>query len=381
MSELPFLTDEHRMFRDQLRRFVEQEVRPNAAAWEALGHIPRAVLRQMGALGFLGIRYPETYGGAQMDTLASVVLAEELGRSGVGGFAVTVLVHTDMASPHLANAGTLGQLERYLPKIISGELICAVAVTEPDAGSDVGGIKTRAHLDGTDWVLNGAKLYITNGVLADVYFVAARTTAAAKYSRGTTIFIVEKGTPGFSVVSQLAKSGWHSSDTAELRLENVRVPAENVLGQVDGGFYAIMQNFQNERVVLGAQAMGEAARALEITLEYVKNRKAFGATLWDKQVIRQKLAQRWAEVAAARALVYQTAEAMTRGVDCVREVSAIKALCGDLVNRVMYDCQQFHGGFGYMHGTEIERMVRDARVQAIGGGATEVMLDEVAKRL
>jgi len=381
MSELPFLTDEHRMFRDQLRRFVEQEVRPNAAAWEALGHIPRAVLRQMGALGFLGIRYPETYGGAQMDTLASVVLAEELGRSGVGGFAVTVLVHTDMASPHLANAGTLGQLERYLPKIISGELISAVAVTEPDAGSDVGGIKTRAHLDGTDWVLNGAKLYITNGVLADVYFVAARTTAAAKYSRGTTIFIVEKGTPGFSVVSQLAKSGWHSSDTAELRLESVRVPAENVLGQVDGGFYAIMQNFQNERVVLGAQAMGEAARALEITLEYVKNRKAFGATLWDKQVIRQKLAQRWAEVAAARALVYQTAEAMTRGVDCVREVSAIKALCGDLVNRVMYDCQQFHGGFGYMHGTEIERMVRDARVQAIGGGATEVMLDEVAKRL
>ena len=162
---------------------------------------------------------------------------------------------------------------------------------------------------------------------------------------------------------------------------DVRVPAANVLGDVDRGFYAIMQNFQNERLVLGAQAMGEAMRALEITLQYVKERKAFGATLWDREAIRQVLAGRWAEVAAARALVYQTAQQIDAGVDCVREVSAIKALCGDLVNKVMYDCQQFHGGFGYMRGTEIERMVRDARVQAIGGGATEVMREEIAKRL
>ena len=163
--------------------------------------------------------------------------------------------------------------------------------------------------------------------------------------------------------------------------EDVRIPADQVLGQIDGGFYAIMQNFQNERLVLGAQAMGEAMRALEITLDYVKDRKAFGGTLWDKQAIRQRLSQRWAEVAAARAYIYQTALAMDAGDDSVRDVSAIKALCGDLVNKVMYDCQQFHGGFGYMTGTEIERMVRDARVQAIGGGATEVMLEEIAKRL
>lgn len=381
MTDFPFLTDEHRIFRDQLRRFVEDEVRPHGDAWEVAGQTPREILRRMGELGFLGIRYPEAYGGAEMDTLATVIFAEELGRSGYGGFAITALVHTDMASPHLANAGTPEQLAQYMPDIIAGKKITAVAVTEPDAGSDVGGIKTRARLDGNHWVLNGRKLYITNGVLGDVYFVAARTNMAEKSSRGTTIFIVEKGTPGFTVARPLDKAGWRSSDTAELILEDVRIPADQVLGQIDGGFYAIMQNFQNERIVLGAQAMGEALRALEITLEYVKDRKAFGGTLWDKQAIRQRLSQRWAEVAAARALIYQTALAMDAGTDCVREVSAIKALCGDLVNKVMYDCQQFHGGFGYMTGTEIERMVRDARVQAIGGGATEVMLEEIAKRL
>ena len=381
MMENPALSHEHRLLRDQISRFVAEEVRPHAAQWEAAGHVPRDLLRRMGALGFLGIRYPEAYGGAEMDSLATVVLAEELGRSGFGGFAVTVLVHTDMASPHLANAGTPEQLAQYMPGVISGDTITAVAVTEPDAGSDVGGIRSRARRDGNHWVINGRKLYITNGVLGDLYFVAARSDPGAKASRGTTIFIVEKGTPGLSVATQLDKSGWCSSDTAELVLDDVRVPAANVLGEVDRGFYAIMQNFQNERLVLGAQAMGEAMRALEVTLQYVKERKAFGATLWDREAIRQVLAGRWAEVAAARALVYQTAQQIDAGVDCVREVSAIKALCGDLVNKVMYDCQQFHGGFGYMRGTEIERMVRDARVQAIGGGATEVMREEIAKRL
>lgn len=379
--ENPALSHEHRLLRDQISRFVAEEVRPHAANWEATGNVPRDVLRRMGELGFLGIRYPETFGGAEMDSLATVVLAEELGRSGFGGFAVTVLVHTDMASPHLANAGTPEQLAHYMPGVIRGDTITAVAVTEPDAGSDVGGMRSRARRDGNHWVINGRKLYITNGVLGDLYFVAARSDPDAKASRGTTIFIVEKGTPGLSVATRLDKSGWCSSDTAELALEDVRVPAANVLGEVDRGFYAIMQNFQNERLVLGAQAMGEAMRALEITLQYVKERKAFGATLWDREAIRQVLAGRWAEVAAARALVYQTAQQIDAGADCVREVSAIKALCGDLVNKVMYDCQQFHGGFGYMRGTEIERMVRDARVQAIGGGATEVMREEVAKRL
>ncbi|TWO71365.1 acyl-CoA dehydrogenase [Caenimonas sedimenti] len=381
MNEPIYFTEEHRQFRDNLRRFIEQEVVPHAAPWEEAGMVPRAVMRQMGELGYLGIRYPETYGGSSLDTVYSAILAEELGRSTYGGYAVTVTVHTDMASPHLANFGTPEQLQRYLPSLIRGDTVCAVAVTEPDAGSDVAGIRTRAVRDGDHWVLDGSKMFITNGVHGDLYFVGAKTDLTAKGSRGISIFIVEKGTPGFRVGRALKKSGWLCSDTAELVFDNCRIPATNLLGGENKGFYQIMRNFQNERMVIGAQAMGEAARAIEMTVDYVRERKAFGATLWDKQAIRQRLAMRAAQVEAGRALVYHAAWLDAQGKDCVKEVSMVKALCGELVNKVLYDCQQFHGGFGYMHETTIARMVRDARVEAIGGGATEVMLEEVAKRM
>jgi len=381
MNEPIYFTEEHRQFRDNLRRYIDQEIVPRAAPWEDAGMVPREVMRQMGELGYLGIRYPEAYGGSGLDTVYSAILAEELGRSTYGGYAVTVTVHTDMASPHLANFGTPEQLKRYLPALIRGEKVCAVAVTEPDAGSDVAGIRTRAVRDGDHWVINGSKMFITNGVHGDLYFVGAKTDPTAKGSRGISIFIVEKGTPGFRVGRALKKSGWLCSDTAELVFENCRIPAANLLGGENKGFYQIMRNFQNERMVIGAQAMGEAARAIEMTVDYVRDRKAFGATLWDKQAIRQRLAMRAAQVEAGRALVYHAAWLDAQGKDCVKEVSMVKALCGELVNEVLYDCQQFHGGFGYMHETTIARMVRDARVEAIGGGATEVMLEEVAKRM
>lgn len=377
----PYLTQEHELFRDQVRRFVETEVKPHAEAWEEQGSVPREVLCRMGDLGFLGVRYPETYGGSGMDTVATAVLAEELGRSTFGGFAITVLVHTDMASPHLANAGTAAQQARWMPDLIAGRKICAVAVTEPDAGSDVAAMRTTARRDGGEWVLNGAKMYITNGVLGDVVFVAAKTDPAAKGSRGISIFAVERGTPGFTVGQALKKQGWLSSDTAELVFQDCRVPAADMLGEEHKGFYAIMRNFQNERIVLGAQAMGEAQAALALTLDWVRQRKAFGGTLWDKQAIRHKIAMLFAKVEAARRLVYHAAWLDAQGHECVREVSMVKALCGELVNEVMYSCQQFHGGMGYLRESAIERMVRDARIQSIGGGATEVMLDEVAKRL
>jgi len=315
-----------------------------------------------------------------MNVLGTALLAEELGRSSFGGFAVTVLVHTDMASPHLMNAGTPEQLDRYMPGIVAGEKITAVAVTEPDAGSDVRSIRTSARRDGAQWVINGSKMYITNGVHADLYFVAAKTDPAAG-TKGISMFIVEKGTPGFSVARPLDKMGWRSSDTAELVFEDCRIPAENLLGEEGRGFYQVMKNFQNERIALGAQAMGEASKALEITLEYVKQRKAFGAVLWDKQAIRQRLSMLAAKVEAGRQLVYSAAWADTLGRDCVKEVSMVKAYCGELVNEVMYDCLQFHGGFGYIRDSAIERMTRDARIQSIGGGATEVMLEEIAKRI
>ena len=377
----PVFTSEHEMLRDQVRRFVETEVKPHGEAWEAQGYVPREVLRRMGSLGFFGVRYPESYGGAEMDTLGSVVLAEELGRSTFSGVAITALVHTDMASVHVFNAGSEAQKAKWMRKIIAGEAICAVAVTEPDAGSDVKSIRTSAHEQDDGFVLNGAKMFITNGVHADLYCVAAKTGGLAGGSKAVTMFLVEKGTPGFRVGRALDKHGWRSSDTAELLFENCFVPKDAVLGEVGRGFYAIMRNFQNERIVIAAMAMGEAQAALELTVDYVKTRKAFGAALWDKQAIRQRLAQRAAEVEAGRQLVYAVAWRDARGHDVTREVSMAKAYCGDLVNKVMYDCLQFHGGMGFMRGSVIERMTRDARVQAIGGGATEVMLEEVAKRL
>ncbi len=368
------------LLRESIRRFVEQEVVPHAAAWETQGFVPREVLRHMGKLGFLGLRYPEEYGGGGLDARATALLAEELGRSTFGGFAVTVLVHTDMASPHLVNAGSPEQIKAWLPRIVSGEAISAVAVTEPDAGSDVKSIRTTAKQEGGDWVLRGSKMFITNGALADVYFVAAKTDPAGG-SKGLSMFIVEKGMKGFSVGRRLDKMGWRCSDTAELVFGDCRVPAANLLGEARRGFYSIMKNFQNERIAIGAMAMGESQQALELTLDYVRTRKAYGAPLWDKQAIRQRLAMLAAKVEAGRQLVRHAAELDALGRECVKEVSMVKAYCGELVNEVMYDCLQFHGGFGYIKESAIERMYRDARVQSIGGGATEVMLEEVAKRL
>lgn len=377
----PYFTEEHEALRDQVRRFVETEIKPHADAWEEAGFVPREVLRRMGELGFFGIRYSSEYGGSEMDTMATVVLAEELGRSTYSGVAITALVHTDMASVHIANAGSQAQRDAHMPGIIAGEKIVAVAVTEPDAGSDVKGIRTTARREGDHYVLNGAKMFITNGVHADLYCVAAKTDLAAKPSQSVSIFLVEKGAPGFKVSRALDKHGWRSSDTAELVFEECRVPAENLLGQEGRGFYAIMSNFQNERTVIGAMAIGESQAAIDLTLDYVRTRKAFGAPLWEKQAIRQKLATLAGKVEAGRQLVYHAAWLDAQGFDATREVSMVKAYCGELVNEVMYACLQFHGGMGFMRESTIERMTRDARVQSIGGGATEVMLEEVAKRL
>ena len=376
----PWFTEEHEMLRDTVRRFIEENVLPKADTWELAGEVPRSTLQAMGRLGLLGIRYAEKYGGSEQDTLATVVLAEELGRSTYGGFAITVLVHTDMASPHINHAGTAEQKAQWMPALIRGDKIAAVAMTEPDAGSDLASMRTTARLEGKEWVLNGAKTYITNGVLADVYFVAARTGEPGR-NRQISMFIVEKNTPGFTVSRRLDKQGWLSSDTAELSFVDCRLPLGALLGEQNQGFRALVNNLQNERIVLAAQAMGEASRAIEITLEWVKQRRAFGATLWEQQTVRHRLAWLHARVEAVRQMIYSVARQDALGEPVVKEVSMLKALAGELVNEVMYACLQLHGGLGYMRGTTIERMARDARVQAIGGGATEVMVEEIAKRM
>jgi acyl-CoA dehydrogenase len=375
--ELPWAAAEYEILREQVRRFVEEEIKPCADRWEEDGFIPRPVLRRMGELGFFGIRYPTEYGGAEMDAIASTVFAEELGRSTYGGVAIATLVHTDMASVHVFHDGTKAQRARWMPGIISGEVITAIAITEPDAGSDVKAICTRARREGNSYVLDGTKLYITNGVHADLYCVAAKTDPSAGI-HGITMFIVEKGTPGFNVARQLDKHGWRSSDTAELVFDGCRIPAENVLGAEGQGFYSIMRNFQNERLVLAAMAIGAAEAAIDMTLAWVKTRRAFGGVLWDMQAIRERLAMLSAKVEASRQFLYATAWRTAADEDCLREVSMVKAICGELVNEVMYTCVQFHGAMGFMRESPIERMARDARVLSIGGGATEVMLEAVA---
>ena len=377
MSESAYLSADHELLQEQVARFLAREVEPFAAQWEADGKVPREVLRKMGAAGFFGLMYEPEYGGGGADALTNLAFAEALSQSTFGGFIITVLVHTDMASPHLHHAGNAQQQAKYMPGVTAGRTITAVGITEPGAGSDVAGLKTSAKRDGDHWVLNGTKLFITNGVHADLYFIAARTGTAR---HAISMFIVEKGTPGFSVGRSLEKTGWLSSDTAELVFDNCRIPAANLLGEQDKGFYSVMKNFQTERIALAAMAVGHCTQALKMTLEYVRDRRAFGATLFDKQVVRQRLAMLDAKVRAARQYMYHCAWMVTQGRDVVQDVSMLKSLTGELVNEVVQACQQFHGGMGYMRGTAIERLWRDARILAIGGGATEVMLDEAAKR-
>lgn len=376
-----YVDDDLEAIRAGVRQYVENEIVPNVDEWERDQIVPREVLGDMGRLGYFGLRIPEEYGGVGLGHIATVVFAEELGRCTSGGTAITVLVHTDLASPYVTNFGTPEQKTRWLPAFASGELITAIGVTEPDTGSDVQAIRTTARRDGEGWVLNGAKMFITNGGFADVVFIAAKTQTEVKGSRGISIFAVEKGTEGFEASRAIEKMGWHASNTAELVLENVWVPGGHLIGDENQGFYYIMSNFQNERLAVVGLALGEAQKALELTVDYVKHRQTKGEPLWEKQAVRQRLAARQAEVDAARELTYRAAWMMDEGLDAIREVSEVKALVGELENRVMYDCVQFHGGMGFASESSIERMYRDARIASIGGGATEVMLDEVAKRL
>lgn len=374
-----YMTDELQAIYDQVTDFVDKEVKPHGEQWEEDGKVPREILRKMGSLGMFSLRVPEELGGLGMGYLASATFSEALGASTFAGFEVTALVHTDMAGPHLINSGSPEQLEKYVPGMLSGEFILSIGVSEPDAGSDVAGVRTKAVKDGDGWRINGTKTFITNGVYGDMTIVVARTDMENKY--GLSTFLVPAETEGFSVAKKLDKHGWRCSDTAELLLDDVFVPDEQLLGEPHRGFYATMQNFQNERMVLIGMGVGAAQAAIDLTNEYCQNRKAFGNSLFDLGAIRQRMAMNQAKVDAVRAGMYHAAWLGDQGIDNVREMSGVKAFGCEVVNDVMYDCLQFHGGIGYMRESTIERMTRDARILPIGGGATEVMLEEVAKRL
>jgi len=380
---LPMFTDEHEMLRRTVRAFVEKEVAPQVDAWEVAGRIPREFWRRLGELGLLGLEFPAEYGGAGGDFLSSVVLGEEMARCRSGGVAFSVLVHTDMSSPWLTRYGTDAQKRRYLPGIVSGETVCALGITEPGTGSDMAGIATRAERDGGRYRLTGSKIFITNGVYGDLYFVAARTgpgTAERRHA-GISMFLVERDTPGFTVSRRLDKMGMRASDTAELALENCPVPAENLLGEEGRGFHQLAAGLQRERIMAAVLALSGAAQALDDTLAYVRERHAFGEPLAARQALRHRLADMATEIEAARHLVYHAASLYTAGRDCVTEVSMAKLFATEVANRVAYQAVQLHGGYGYMSEFPVERFFRDVRLWTIASGTSEIMREIVAKRL
>jgi acyl-CoA dehydrogenase len=387
--------EQHDMFRQSVRAFVDKEVVPHVEEWEQAGEIPKSIWPRMGALGFLGVEYDEKYGGAGADFLTSAIIHEEMSRSRSASVAMAVGVHNDMSSPHLYWTGSEALKEKYLPSICRGEALCAIAVTEPGGGSDVAAIKTRAVRDGDHYVLNGSKMFITNGVLADLYFVAARIvgrgaaegeTSNTKDARprrhmGISMFLVERSTPGFTVSRKLDKMGMRASDTAELAFQDMPVPAENLLGQEGGGFYEVMRIFQRERLVAGLHCTAGCQRALEDTIAYVQGRHAFEGPLSEKQVIRHKLAELATLIEAGRWLTYAACPKFQNHEEAVREISMVKLFTADMAQRVAYDCVQLHGGYGYMREYPIERFFRDYRLMTIGGGTSEIMKEIIAKQM
>ncbi len=373
----------HEMFRQAVRAFVQKEVEPHVEEWEQAGEIPKSIWPRMGALGFLGVEYDEKYGGAGADVLTTAVLCEEMARARCASLAMAVGVHTDMASPHLYWTGSEALKEKYLPVICRGEALTAIAVTEPGGGSDVAAIRTRAVRDGDHYVLDGSKMFITNGVLADIYFVAARIEQGGgdRRHRGISMFLVERSTPGFTVSRKLDKMGNRASDTAELAFEGMRVPAGNLLGAEGQGFYEVMRVFQRERLVAGLHAVAGCERALEDTIAYVQQRHAFDEPLAKKQVVRHKLADLATLIEAGRWLTYAACLKFRDREEAVKEISMVKLFTAEMAQKVAYDCVQLHGGYGYMREYPIERFFRDIRLMTIGGGTSEIMKEIIAKQM
>lgn len=374
----PGFTPEHDLFRQNLRSYVEKELAPHALEWDEAGIFPREVFTGMAELGALGINYSEDVGGSGGDYWYVVVLAEELTRSRNAGVNMALLVQSQMATPIIGEIGTAEQKKEFLAPALAGEKIAALGISEPDAGSDVAGIRTRAVREGDEWVINGSKLYITNGTQADWLCLLARTSEETGF-RGMSQIVVPTDRPGFTVSRKLDKLGNRSSDTAELSFNELRVPVANTIGEIGRGFHQQMAQFQNERMIAAYMSIGGMLVAVERTIEYVKARHAFGRPLADNQHIQFALAELVAEIDVARAYNHTCAEAYLRGEDTTRYATIAKLMTGRLNRKVADTCIQFHGGVGYMEETWTARFFRDSRLLSIGGGADEVMLRVLAQ--
>ena len=380
MPSHPLFTEEHEDLRRAVRSVVETELAPHAEDWERESDFPNWVFTRLGGLGYLGLRYPEAYGGSGGDWGHAIVLAEELARIGSGGVGMAVAVQAEMATPPILQYGSEEQKQRYLVPAIRGERIACLGITEPGAGSDVAAIETTARREDGGWVINGRKMFITNGRRADFCLLVTRTDKPKGYE-GFSLFLVDTDLPGFEVSRTLDKLGMRSSDTAELVLDDVRVPADALLGEEGKGFPQIMWELQGERLVGAAGSISGAWLAFDRTLAYAKEREAFGRPIGRFQALRHAFAEMATEIEAARQLCYDVALLWEKGRYPVREISELKLYSGLVVNRVMDRCLQIHGGYGYASESWVQRAWRDARLLRIGAGTDEVMREVIAKAM
>lgn len=373
----PPFTEEHLQLRDTVRQFAERELAPHRFEWDKAGEFPREVFDKLADLGVLGIRFPEAYGGLGLDWWHTVAFVDGLSHARNAGLVMSVLVHTDMATPIIAEIGNDEQKREFLAPVISGQRIAALGVSEPGCGSDVAAIRTTARRDGDDYVINGAKTYITNGSFADFITLAVRTGGDGH--GGISLILFPTDTPGFTVGRKLDKLGTRSVDSSELHFDNCRVPRRYLLGHENAGFIYIMQNFQGERLIAALTALHSMEHALHDAMKYAKERKAFGRSLDGFQVWRHKLSEHLTAVEAGRALTWQAVQRINSGQDPTKLVSMAKLYTTDLAQKVVYDCLQLHGGYGFIEEYDIPRVYRDIRLLTIGGGTSEIMKEIIWK--
>ncbi|OEY71617.1 acyl-CoA dehydrogenase family protein [Salegentibacter salarius] len=372
-----YFTEEHELFRKSFQDFLQKEVVPHIDKWEKSGTIERFIWKKFGEMGYFGLNQPEEYGGMDLDIFYTAIFLEELQKINSGGFAAAMWAHAYLAMTHVNKEGDDAIKKKYLTPSIEGEKIGCLCITEPFGGSDVAGMRSTAIKKGDKYILNGSKTFITNGVYSD-YLVIAAKTDPDKGNKGMSIFIVDRDTPGISA-SKLDKLGWRASDTAELAFDDVEIPAENLMGEEGKGFSYIMQHFALERLIMGINAHARAEYALDYTLGYMAEREAFGTTIDKFQALRHSVADMASEVEMNKEFNYSIAKRLNDGQYVVKEASMSKLLSTKMADKVIYDCLQLLGGYGYMEDYPLARMFRDSRLGPIGGGTSEILREIIAK--
>lgn len=372
-----YFTEEHEVFRESFREFLQKEVVPHIEKWEKTGEIERFIWAKFGEMGYFGLSYPEEYGGLDLDIFYMVIFLEEMQKINSGGFAAAIWAHVYLAMTHLNKEGDERIKQEYLTPSITGEKIGCLCITEPFGGSDVAGMRTTAIKDGDHYILNGSKTFITNGVYSDYLIVAAKTDPESKHA-GMSIFVVDRDSAGLSA-TKLDKLGWRASDTGEIAFDNVKIPAQNLMGEEGKGFPYIMQHFALERLIMGINAHARAEYAVDYAIQYMSERQAFGTTIDKFQALRHKVAEMASEVEMCKSFNYSIAKQLDNGEYAVKEASMSKLLSTKIADQVIYDALQLLGGYGYMEEYPMARLLRDSRLGPIGGGTSEILKEIIAK--